>query len=142
LIGEKLASKHAFGYKAYSRFGANRLLESDLVSDGLADFLAQLIRDSPRCQSRGDAPRFDYDDLPTTALAKSSQQRRRYSRRFAGARRGFYDDVGVAAKRRDDLRQKYIDRENRLAIHDVTIEARPPCQVNRAQAERKQRHAS
>src|SRR4051794_4820466 len=60
---EEAPRQHALGHEADPRALARDVLEADLVSDGLADALPELVRDAAGGEPRGEATRLEHDDF-------------------------------------------------------------------------------
>jgi hypothetical protein len=88
-VGQQSARKNSFGGEPYPGTWTGDILESHLVSDGLADSLSKLLGHTPGSHAGGNAPRLQDNDFSRY----ERQQRRRNSGRFSGAWRSLQDYI-------------------------------------------------
>jgi hypothetical protein len=99
-IAQQAAGEDAFGDEAKPGARAGGIFEADLIADSFADSLAALGRDEAGGQARGEAARFEDDDVKAGV-----EQRCRDARGFAGAGCGLDDERLFGVQMPDDFRQ-------------------------------------
>jgi hypothetical protein len=88
----------------------------------ISGYAPPLERHAPGCGPRGDPAGFEEDD--STGKVTRVQEDRRHPRRFSRTRWGLEDDSRGIPKRRDDLRQDGVNREQRTGHADGWPEIR------------------
>src|ERR1700730_6008394 len=131
-IGKKSPREYALDNKSQPRARANRFFEPDLISDGLADLLAEFGCDSTRGKPGRNPTRFEHHDF----TADDSQKRGRHSSRLARPRSGHDHKVGAQFQGSNNLRQDGIDRKGRLARRHFSSKHDASLRVNGARASR------
>jgi hypothetical protein len=112
-IGEKAASEYALRNEAQARAGTDLFFEADLVTNGRADFFAELGSDPARCETSGDTAWFEDNDC----AAEEREEGWWNAGRLPCSGRSFDDKIWGALQGCEDLRQNRIHRKCGLSTH-------------------------
>ena len=107
-IGLDHARENAFGHDLHARARGNLCLEADAIADAFADVFAQLRSHELRRRARGDAARFQHDDL-VAAQPIRIEQSQRYLRRLARTGWRFQHQAWMSHEVCQDFRQYVPD---------------------------------
>ena len=104
------AGEDALGDHLDPRRCRDLVVEADAVADRLADLLAALPRHEVGGGARGDAARFQHQDL-AAGEPRRIEQRRRHLRGLAGTGRRFQHEAWMRGEAGADPRQQLVDGE-------------------------------
>ena len=107
-LGEEAAGEDAFREKEEAGGGGGDALKTDLVTDGLAGFIAAFLSDAACGHAGGNAAGLKDQDL----ARKFVKQRGGNAGGFAGAGLGFKYEIRVFAECGGNLGKKRVDRES------------------------------
>ncbi len=104
-IGEKAAGEDAFGQEAQAGAWTAYVFEADLIADGLAELLAEFLRDAASSHAGSQTARFEHKNF----AGDVRQERRRDAGGLARPRRSLDDQIRRMRQVRDDVRQQIVD---------------------------------